>query len=90
MALCAARLEHSQGTCFVSLHHTAIADDIGRENGGKPALDAFFGHMLPLRLKTPLQQIVVALLRGVYRTQLPDWVNSASPAPSARGRLYPW
>ena len=46
---------------------TAVASDIGRENSGKPPLDAFFGHVLPLRLKTPVRQIVVALPRGVYR-----------------------
>jgi len=31
-------------------HQLAIAGDIGRENGGKAALEAFLGHVLPFGL----------------------------------------
>jgi len=46
--LLASGLQGGQGACLVLLHEAAVADHIGRENGGKPALDAFFGHVLPL------------------------------------------
>jgi hypothetical protein len=44
-------LERSQGAGLIQLHETAVANYVGSENGGKPALDAFFGHVLPSRLK---------------------------------------
>jgi hypothetical protein len=40
-----------------SFHGSAVADHVG----GEATLNASFGHELPLRLKTPVQQIVVAL-----------------------------
>ena len=49
-----ARLQNrSQGVCFSLTdvtHEPAVADHISGEDGGKPALGKFFGHMLPLRL----------------------------------------
>jgi len=50
---------------------------------------AFFGHVLPFRLKAAVQQIVVVLPRGVYRDGFPLRViryrgdPAASPAMSA-------
>jgi hypothetical protein len=39
----------------------AVANHIDGQDSGKPALGAFFGHELPLRLKTPMEQIVVEI-----------------------------
>jgi hypothetical protein len=39
-------LEGGERAGLVQLHEAAVADHIGRENGGKAALDAFFGHVL--------------------------------------------
>jgi hypothetical protein len=55
------RLESSQRPSLVRLHQPAVADYISGEDGGKPPLSAFFGHVLTSRLRTPVQQIVVAL-----------------------------
>jgi hypothetical protein len=46
--LLASGLQGGQRAGLVLLHEAAVADHIGRQNGGKPALDAFFGHVLPL------------------------------------------
>jgi len=46
--LLASGLQGGQRAGLVLLHEAAVADHIGRENGGEPALDAFFGHVLPL------------------------------------------
>jgi len=55
----------------VLLHEAAVADHIGGKDGGEAALGAFFGHVLPFRLKAAVQQIVVVLPRGVYRDGFP-------------------
>jgi hypothetical protein len=40
----AARLEGGQSACLVSLHHSAVANYISRENGGETALRRLFRH----------------------------------------------
>ena len=40
--------QYGHCTGLILLHQPAVSDHIGRENGGEPALDAFFGHVLPL------------------------------------------
>ena len=37
-------LEPCQGSGLVRFHHSRIANNIGREDRGEPALDALFGH----------------------------------------------
>ena len=77
-ALPNARFERSNGhrTSVVLLHEPAAAAHIGRESGGRQAVDAFFGHMLLLRLKTPVQPNVVAPSWEVYRGRIPRWVSA--------------
>ena len=41
-------LNRGQGADLVGSHHAAIADHVGGQNGGKTALGAFFGHLVPL------------------------------------------
>jgi hypothetical protein len=38
-------LEPRQRAGLVSVHQAALPDHIGGENGGKPALGAFFNHL---------------------------------------------
>jgi hypothetical protein len=45
-------LEGYERALLIGAHESAVANYVGGENGGKPALDTFFGHELPLRLKT--------------------------------------
>jgi hypothetical protein len=42
--------ESSQRAGVVVTHEPAVADQISGEDGGKPTLGTFFGHVLPLRL----------------------------------------
>ena len=60
----APRFECGQGACLVALHEAAVADRISGQNGGKPALGAFFGHSRPLLSKGAVQQIVGARRTG--------------------------
>ena len=68
-------LEGGQRTGLVRLHEAAVADHIGGQNGGKTALGAFFGHLVPLVLHAAVQQIVGAPRREVYRPGLRIRVN---------------
>jgi hypothetical protein len=38
------RFEQPQSTFFVGAHQPAVARNVGRHNGGEPAIDALFGH----------------------------------------------
>ncbi len=41
-------LELGEGPGFVGSHEAAITDNVGSEDGGQPALYAFFAHGKPL------------------------------------------
>ena len=55
------RLERRKRALLIGAHKPAVPDHIGGEDGGKAALDAFLGHVLPVVSKAAVQQIVVAL-----------------------------
>ena len=38
------RFQLSKGPLFVNTHQPAVASNIGRQNGGKPPLDASLDH----------------------------------------------
>ena len=67
---------------LVGLHQPAVAGHTGGKDGAKPALGAFLGHVLPLRLGLAISQIVVVLTLDVYRDGIPvmGWSGRA-PAP---------
>jgi hypothetical protein len=71
----AARPEARHGPCLILLHEAAIADDIGGENCRKTALSAYFGHSERLLSEGAMMQTVRAPHRGVYRSDLLEWVK---------------
>jgi hypothetical protein len=42
--LFSARLERGQSAFLVFAHETAVAGNVGREDGGQPSFDPRFGH----------------------------------------------
>jgi hypothetical protein len=46
------QIQGLERTFLIRTHETAIAGYIGGQNGGKAALDAFFGHVVPCLLRT--------------------------------------
>ena len=44
----APRLQRGERARLVALHQAAVADHVGREDGGEPALNALFGHVKPV------------------------------------------
>src|SRR5262245_46465175 len=46
--LATARFEGGERAHLVLLHEAAVTNHVGSENGGQAALDALFGHVMPL------------------------------------------
>jgi hypothetical protein len=42
----AVRFQLSKGSLFVNAHQSAVASNVGRQNGGKPPLDASLDHKI--------------------------------------------
>ena len=42
----AMRFQLSKGSLFVNAHQPAVASNVGRQNGGKPPLDASLDHKI--------------------------------------------
>jgi hypothetical protein len=40
------RFQLSKGSLFINTHQPAVASNVGRQNGGKPPLDASFDHKI--------------------------------------------
>lgn len=59
-----------------SLHQPTVSAHIGGHDGGKSALDAFFGHGERLLSESSAGVIVLGPWSGVYLTELPKWVTN--------------
>ena len=73
-------LEPCQGSGLVRFHHSRIANNIGREDRGEPALDALFGHAAASFKTREDGQFYVGKWAESNDLECLLWVKRGSPA----------